>query len=239
MATTLMPVDPAVSAQRVNRLLTISARLLPDEIVARRRTRRIRILMIAVVILVAMGCAAWIVHAKRLEQEADRELTAATSKVAALQRQKGEFAPVVKLRNEGDELKEQLETAMANDLDWAALLHLLRTTGPDTVKVSSISGQIAEQTKADASKSPGALPGAAKSASIGTVTVTGTAPDKKTVAAYVDALAAEATVGNPYVTSVSTSKQEGEEHVSFSIDVQITKKALCGRFGAPCKSGGK
>ncbi|MEV6598196.1 PilN domain-containing protein [Actinoplanes sp. NPDC051346] len=239
MATTLMPVDPAVSPQRVNRLLTISASLLPDEVVARRRTRRIRLLMIAVVVIVAAACGAWIFHANRLEQQADRDLTAAMSKVAELQLKKGTYAPVVKLRNEGDELKKQLGTVMANDLDWAALLHLLRTTGPDTVVVTGITGQLDEPSKGKKDNSSKSLPSTSKSASIGTMTVTGTAPDKKTVAAYVDALALKATIANPYVTSVSNSGEGDKKEVTFSIDVQIAQDALCGRFGKACKSGGK
>ncbi|OJF16071.1 PilN domain-containing protein [Couchioplanes caeruleus] len=256
MTTTLMPVDPAVTAQRVNRVLTISASLLPDEIVAKRRNRRIRGLMIAFVLLVALACSAWIVQAKRLEQEADREVTAANGQIAALQREKNKFAPVVKLRDEGDLLKKQLQTVMANDLDWSALLHLLRTTGPDDIVVDGISGSLAKEGDSEGATTSGTLPSTSKSGSLGTVTVTGTAPDKKTLAAYVDALAEKTTVGNPFVTSVTrvdtksddeTSGEEtnGEETsddettlVEFSVDVEITKAALCGRFSSK-SCGGK
>src|SRR3712207_473325 len=129
MATTLMPVDPAVSAQRVNRVLTISASLLPEEIIAGRRARRIRTWVILMVVIVAALCGAWIVSANRDKQAADEELNVATGEVADLQRDQNKYSSVVQLRNETDLLKTQLKTTMANDLDWAEMMSMLRTTG--------------------------------------------------------------------------------------------------------------
>ncbi|WP_212992523.1 hypothetical protein [Actinoplanes auranticolor] len=236
MATTLMPVDPAMSPQRITRLLTISANLLPDEIIAARQARRTRAWVLIVVFLVACLCAAWVVLANREKQAADRELTVATTEVFGLQRDQRQFASVVKVRNDTDLLKKQLGTVMANDLDWAALLTLLRTTGePSDVIVAGITGSLAQA--GDSGKS-GTLPSTSKSSSIGSVVVTGTAPDKEAVAAYVDRLAKHSTIANPYVTSVTSTAETGD--VSFSLNVDITQAALCGRFGEPCPgTGGK
>jgi len=245
MATTLMPVDPAVSPQRVNRLLTISANLLPEEVIAGRRARRTRTWVIGIVVLVALLCGGWIAYADHQRQEADRELTAVTSDVVSLQRDQRGYASVVQLRIEADELKGQLQTVMANDLDWAALLKMLRGTGPAGIEVSDVSGKIAAAADGGgATTSAGSLPSTSTSSSIGTVTVTGSAPDKEAVAAYVDALGRQTTIANPYVTSVTKNTEEvagaNGNGVTFSINVDITSKALCGRFGTACPStGGK
>ncbi|MFI7598754.1 PilN domain-containing protein [Actinoplanes sp. NPDC049681] len=237
MATTLMPVDPAVTTQRINRVLNISASLLPEEIVAGRRARRVRTWVIVIVIIVAGLCGAWIVAANRDKQAADEDLTAATTEVAKLQRAQDKYATVVQLRNETDLLKGQLKSTMANDLDWADLLTMLRTTGdPVNIDVTGINGSVDDAEEGSKSSSAGTLPSTSESDTIGSVTVTGTAPDKQAVAAYVDALAQQTKIANPYVTSVTTSSDK----VSFSLSVDITRNALCGRFGDPCKStGGK
>lgn len=235
MATTLMPVDPAVTTQRVNRVLNISANLLPEEVVAGRQARRIRTWVIVIVVIVAGLCGAWIVAASRDKQAADEELTAATSEVAALQRSQDKYSTVVQLRNETEVLKSQLKSTMANDLDWAGLLSVLRITGdPMKVTISSINGNVDATEAASKTSSTGTLPSTSKSDTIGQVTVTGSAPDKEAVAAYVDALADKTVLANPYVTNVTSSGKK----VEFSLSVDVTGNALCGRFGDPCNSTG-
>ena len=55
-----------------------------------------------------------------------------------------------------------------------------------------------------------------------------------------DDLAEKTSIANPYVTSVTTTDDEEKKAVAFSLSVDITQAALCGRFGEACKStGGK
>jgi hypothetical protein len=234
MATTLLPVDPAASPQRATRLLTISANLLPEEVVRARQIGRTRIWVIVVVLLVAALCAGWVAYANNQKQQADRELTEATTQVLALQRDQRKYADVVKVRTDTELLKKQLKSVMAKDLDWGALLTLLRTTGePEKIGVTGVNGKLT--TAGEAAETTGALPSTSAVGSIGQVVVTGTAPDKKAVAAYVDLLAKQATLANPYVTNVAAT-EDGK--VTFSLTVDITQKALCGRFGQACKPSG-
>ena len=235
MATTLMPVDPAVNAQRANRVLSISANLLPDELIAGRRARRIRTWVVVIVVIVAALCGGWIVMANRDKQAADEELTAATSEMAELQRSQNKYSGVVQLRNETKLLKSQLKTAMANDLDWAGMLTMLRSTGePLKIEVDGVNGTLPNAEAGNGSSSAATLPSTSKSDTVAAVIITGTAPDKEAVAAYVDALGEEDELANPYVTSVTANKGD----VTFSLTVDITRDALCGRFGTPCKSTG-
>jgi hypothetical protein len=233
-STTLMPLDPALSPQRVSRVLTISADLLPDEIVAGRRARRTRTWVLIMLMLVLAGLGGWYAMADRDLRAADDELAALTGDVAKLQRRQNDYAPVVDVQAETNAITKELGTLLANDLPWATLTDTLRDTGAKAgVTVGGMSGTL---TGAGAS-TPGtvSLPSTSGSATIGTVTVTGNAPDKPSVAKYVDSLSSLTIVANPYLTSVA----EADDELQFSLTVDITAKALCGRFTTACATGGK
>ncbi|MFI7541658.1 hypothetical protein [Actinoplanes sp. NPDC049599] len=240
MATTLMPLDPAVSPQRVTRLLTISASLLPDEIIAARRARRTRAWVIVVVILVACLLGGFFYLVRQDTRAADDELTAATAEVADLQRAQRVYGEVVDVQNDTATLSRQLKTAMASDLDWASLLEQLRSIGETAgVTVVGINGALQDATMTTAGT---ALPSTSASVAIGSAVVTGTGPDKGAVAAYVDALAKQSVLANPYLTNVTSTEGSAtstEESVTWTLRVDITQAALCGRFGDKCETGGK
>jgi hypothetical protein len=128
---------------------------------------------------------------------------------------------------------------MADDLPWATLLDTVTTTGTAAgVEVAGINGSLTAagtngtaSAKADATE----LPSTSGAATIGTMTVTGTAPDKTSVAKFVDRLGTLATVANPFLTSATESKAG----VDFSLRLDITGAALCGRFSTTCTTGGK
>jgi hypothetical protein len=236
MATTLLPIDPALSPQRANRIPTISASLLPEETLAARRARRARRWAIVAVLLVAVGCGAWFVAARQDKAAALAELDRATATAQDLQREQNKYSPAVQVQNEITTLTGQLQATMANDLNWAALFALIRRTGtPSDTRINDVSGRLndAEDGTVDTT---GSLPGTGSVAPVGDLTIIGTAPDKAAVAAFVDALAKQKLLANPYVTSVTTD----EKGVRFSLTVDITPAARCGRFTGECKpTGGK
>jgi hypothetical protein len=236
MATTLMPLDPAVSPQRATRLLTISANLLPEEIVAARRARRTRGWMIALVVLVACLLGGLFHLVRQDTRAADEELTAATAEVADLQRSQRAYGEVVDVQNDTATLSQQLRTAMVNDLDWASLLAQLRSIGTSAgVEVTGINGALQNDTTAAGT----ALPSTSTAVPIGAAVVTGKGPDKRAVAAYVDALAKQSVLANPYLTNVTASEDGADDEVTWTLRVDITQAALCGRFGDKCETGGK
>ena len=80
MATTLMPLDPATSPGHATRVLTIAAHLLPDEIVASRRARRVRDLVIAVLGAFVLLLGGWYAVATyRAGQAADDPVHCSTA----------------------------------------------------------------------------------------------------------------------------------------------------------------
>ncbi len=234
MTTTLIPIDPAISPQWSTRILTISANLLPEEIVAARQARRTRAWVIVAVVVVACMCAAWFAYALYEKQEADKELAAAATTVTDLQRDQREFSETVRVQSDTAQLTEQLTTVMAKDLDWAALLAALRSAGtPSRIALTGINSTLNDT---DAATTSNPLPRTEAVGSTGQITLTGGAPDKKAVAAYADALAKQSVVTNPYITNV-TNVTDGNG-VTFSLKADLPQTSLCGRFTAKCKTSG-
>jgi len=233
--TTLMPLDPALSPQRVNRVLTISADLLPDEVVVARRARRTRSWVLAVVAVVLVALGGWYALADHQTTLADQELESVTAEQVALQRKQADFAEVVDVQSETGTITRQLATLLADDLPWASLLDTLRSSGERSgVTVDGISGSLNDP-DAGTGTEAGTLPSTSGSAKVGMLTITGSAPDKPSVARYVDTLGTLSTVANPFVTSVAKGS-EGD--YTFSLTVDVTAEALCGRFTTKCKSTG-
>jgi len=235
MTTTLIPLDPAISLQRSTRILPISANLLPVEITAARRARRTRGWVIVAVVVVACLCAAWFVYALDEKQDADKELTLATTEVTDLQHDQREFAETVRIQSDTAQLTQRLTTVMANDLDWAALVATLNGAGTSSrIKIDKINGTLNDA--ADMATTANPLPRSDAVPSIGSIMVTGEAPSKKAVAAYVDELAKQSVVTNPFITAVAEDPELG--YWTFSLKADLPQTSLCGRFTVKCNSPG-
>ena len=238
MVTTLMPLDPALSPQRVLRVLPISANLLPAEVVAARRARRARRALLVALILATALLASWYVYASRQVQVATNDLDAVTSQATDLQRSQSRYAEVVGIENQTDTIAKQLNTLLTDDLPWDALLTNLRDTGTAAgVSVQGVNGSLIKTTAATAATAASAtLPTANGVTRIGTLIVTGSAPDKPSIAKYVESLGKLATVANPYLTNAA----DNNGSISFSITLDITARARCGQFTTACATpGGK
>lgn len=239
MATTaLMPVDPASSPQSISRVLSIRANLLPAEIMAGRNARRMRVVVIAAVVLVAVLLGAWYAHARSEKSEADQELTDVSAQVAIVRQSQNKYQDVVTIKTQNEAITKQLTTLMANDLPWATVIDTIRDAGTDTdITISGISGSLA-----DGTSSANSLPSASTASTVVTLQITGSGPDKKTVAKYVEALGALPDVANPYLSSATQNEAAvpgGAATVTFTLSAEVTTKALCGRFTVTCKAGGK
>jgi hypothetical protein len=226
--TTLMPLDPAISPEHVNRVLPIRANLLPDEITSGRSARRARLLVAIAIVLVIAVLGAWYLFANLQRNEAADDLAAVTAQVDRTRKEtkKEEYTKVTDVINESGTITKQLYGALATDLPWATLTDAIRTTGTrKRITVTSIIGSLAKDQKA----------GTGPTAAIGLLTVAGSAPDKKTIAGYVDALGDVDGIANVYLTAAN---QDGGS-MTFTLTADITGKSLCGRFTTGCKSGGK
>ncbi len=238
MATTaLMPLDPATSPQQIARVLNIRANLLPAEIMAGRNARRMRLIVIGAVALVAVLLGVWYAHAVSEKSAADRELDDVSAQVTAIRVSQNKYNSVVALKTQNETITKQLASLMAKDLSWATLTDTIRDTGTTAgVKVSGITGSLTDGGGSNT------LPSAASTgATVMLLQITGTGPDKKTVAKYVEQLGELPNVTNPYLSSATQNDTSatGSSTVTFSLSAAVTSSALCGRFTTACKKEGK
>jgi Tfp pilus assembly protein PilN len=220
--TGLLPIDPAVSPQRVNRILTIRANLLPSEIIASRNASRIRFGLLGAVLLAVILVGAWYVHALRVKSEAEGSRQAITDQIQAAQVAIRSHQDVTDAVSQRDEINETLRKLLANDLPWTTLLDRVRAASPDGLVITTINGSLDDD--------PNIL-------TVGTLNIDGTAPDKKTVARYIDTLRKMEGITNPYVTTVN--RDNTSNLFSFSLTAGITTESLCGKWTETCKTGGK
>ncbi|MEV6346919.1 PilN domain-containing protein [Actinoplanes sp. NPDC051851] len=228
MTTALMPLDPSASPQQASRVLTIRANLLPQEIIDSRRARLTRTFVLLAVFVVLLLNGFWYWHVSVQASDAEEEFNQIAKQVAAVNNQRNTYQELNSTKNKNKVYAQQLKTLTADDLSWQNLLDLIRDTGTAAeVTVEQISGGLLDATST-----------ATSSDQVGSLTITGSAPDKKSVADYVNKLASLTYVADPFVTNVT--QQEDEDGVTFSLTASITDKALCGRYnGTTCKSGGK
>ena len=232
--TALLPIDPAVSPAQASRVLPIRANLLPEEITAGRNARRTRMALIAAVIAVVAVLAGWYVYAVQQFDAAQENLDTASRQVQRAQNDKKQYAAVVKIISNRDDVTADLKKVMANDLPWAKYTNVLRTNAAIAdVTVDEVAATMLDNAAGAGAAAPAATGGAART--VATVSITGTAPDKVRIAAFPDRLADLDGYADPYLTSAGQQDQTW----SYAITATITSDALCGRFTTSCdKAGG-
>ncbi|MGI5181458.1 PilN domain-containing protein [Dactylosporangium sp. CA-152071] len=220
------PAFPEATARSM-RILPIAADLLPMEITDRRRLSTVRRLVVTALAVFALLLAGWFVVAYQHTQQAYDEVDRINDTKVDLLREKAKYTEVDSIQKQRKAIADQLRLVMARDLSWSALLTSLQQAAPKGVAVQSVTGSLAQT---DSTADPDV---------VGLITLTGTAPSKAAIAAYVDTLGKVTGIGNPFPTDAT----ESDEGLTFTIRVDITPAALGGRFtspsAAPSASGGK
>jgi Tfp pilus assembly protein PilN len=182
------------------------------------RTRVLAVL--AAVVLLLGGWYAFAVYQAKLAQD---ELDAARAEQATLAAQQTRYEEVVKIQADSTAISARLGTLFANDVRWATLLSTLRSDADATkVKITSVNGSVATAEAAAGVK----LPSDTGDKIIGTLTITGTGPDKRAIAAYLDRLGQADSVANLYLTSATLN----DKREQFNLTADITGQALGGRY---------
>jgi len=248
MTTTLMPPESAAAGGQAHRILSIGANLLPPEIMAARRTRKVRRYVLSALVVFVALVAVWYSLAAMQTSAAQDDLKAAETTAHDLERQQRSFTDLVGVQAESEAIDAQLTALLARDLQWADLLQSVQKTTPSGVLLTSISGSLTalpqgatDSTTEDANAVGGTarLPNTSGQRLVGEITVAGTAPSEAVVADYVDALAKLKGLGNPLLGNVTVDNSRAE----FTVRLDITGAALGGRYSpklaAPAKTGGK
>lgn len=240
MATTMVPAATAAKPPHGEvRFVAVRARLLPDEIVSDRQVEVVRkqviagLVLVVVILIAAFGLSKW------QTRSANNDLATAQRQGAQLESEQNQFAPLVQAQAQIQAIQNQLHSLMRTDLSWKTMLTTLQAKAPSGVTIDSVAGTVNAGT-ATAGGAAGVPAGtsvlnASGQPAVGTLTVSGTAPDKRTVAAYADQLATVKGLAAPLVSSVAADPSGAK----FTIVAVITSDALGGRYAAaPATTGG-
>ena len=244
--TTLAPPPPSAPApaprpkgvEPVLRYPAIRANLLPDEVIASRRLavlkRRIALGLVALLGLLVLGYAFswWQTSGAR------GDLSSAQRQTAQLQAKQQAFTPLLTTQQQVQTVQTALRQLMVGDVQWTQLLHALDSAAvPLRVTIGSV--QATMTAGAANANSPGqvgtGILNQTGDRSVGSLALTGTAPDQTAVAGFVDNLGKLPGLAAPFPANVST---QGAGALQYSINVLITTKALGGRY-ATTTPGGK
>lgn len=222
-------VDTPDEVELAGPLQDVFANLLPAEIVAGRRLaelkRRIAIGLAALVSVLVLiyGFSWWQTTA------AHHSLSSAKNATAKLQLQKDNFAPLVTAQTQSASIQSALRQLMVGDLDWTQTINALGQTARNGLKITAVNATLTAGGASTGNAGFNVL-NATGSQSIGSMTINGAAPDKATVASFVDALANVPGLAAPFPASVTAVA--GGHQIEFSVNAIITTKALGGRYSA-------
>jgi Tfp pilus assembly protein PilN len=234
MTTLELPPRPAPASQPgpmppSARFVTVFADLMPDEVLAARSgalmKRRMLIALAGVVVfLTAIYGFSWM-----QTHNAEGDLGTAQDQATALMHRQQEFTPLVKAQADSSQIEGTLARVMVGDLKWSSLLESVRAQASPGMVLTNITGTVTVASAA-AAPVPGAVPpdvlNQSGQAQVGTLTISGTARDKNSVAAFVDRLGHVKGLAGAFPTSVT--KATGT--LTFAVNVVLTTKALGGRF---------
>jgi Tfp pilus assembly protein PilN len=210
--------------ERSLRIPDISADLLPVEITAARRTRKVRRTVIASVAVFAVVLAGWYGVAIQERRTAAGDLAQAQKGVHSSTGRQHEFDELVKVQKDAMTINNLLSSLMAKDLQWSRLLQSLQSAAPPGITVTGVTAALTTDETTGSSAATTTDPD-----TIGTLTLGGVGTTKTVIAAYVDALARVTGVANALPGDV-TQQASG---LQFSVHMEITKAALGGRFSRP------
>jgi Tfp pilus assembly protein PilN len=238
MTTTALPPAPApaprTSPVQTNRFVAVRANLLPPEIADKRRLRQLKqrsgIALLAIVALLA----GWYVVAMLQTSSAHSGLTSAQHRSRSLLAQEQQFGPVVTAQAQSAAIRTQLAQLMVGDVNWTSMLKALRQAAPTGVQITNVTASIAPTTTGSSNAVGGGLGVLNQTGQlpVGTLTIAGKAPDKNSVAAYVDRLTKVPGLAAPCPASVNGEKGA----VTFTANVIITNSVLGGRFTSPARA---
>jgi Tfp pilus assembly protein PilN len=216
------PADVPVAAEpdAPVRFVRIRANLLPDEIVAARRLSRLKRRMgvgigaLAVLLAAGYGYSWW------QTSKAEDSLATAQFQTNDLTSKLTSFEPLIAAQTQTTQIRSELSTAMADDLQWSKLIASVSKAAGGQLVVTSFGGTISASVEASPLNNSGQQ-------IVGTLTISGNTPDYRSVASFVDTLS---TLKGLAVVDPATVSGGAHGEYTFSVTVSLTTDALGGRF---------
>jgi len=245
MATIMTPESPAMDPRPAGdlRLSAIRANLMPDEVIIARRTEVLRRQVMLALAIVLGLIIAWYVVAWWQTHTSNSDLSDANHRSVALTNQQHQYGDLVSAQNEIATIDSQLKRLMVGDIQWRPMLATLRSAAPSGIALTNIVSTItsgaasAAGGRGSALTDPISVLNRSGKQAVGTLAITGTANDQKSIATYVDNLARVKGLTAPYPASVATATGATSGQLNFTVNVIVTTDALGGRYAVT--TGGK
>jgi len=216
-----------LTATRVATLPRVN--LLPPEIGEQRRFRKVQAGLGGGVLVAAAVVGGLFLLANAEANDAQEELDASKSRNVTLQARANAFAEVPLVYAQVEAAEAQLSQAMSKEVRWSYFLNDLSLRTPNKVWLTTMTvTQSVDATPVAGAVAPAG--GELLTAGIGTVTFEGKGFAHNDVAAWLDALAKQKGLTQPYFTSSTKELIGTESAVSFSSQATLTEEALSGRF---------
>src|SRR3954451_22295503 len=169
------------------RVVTVFANLLPEEVVAGRRLRALQRNIVfglfgLVVVLIAVYAFSWWQTENSRTDLGDQQ-----QRTTSLQNRLKDYGPLLKAQTEAAGISQTLSTLMANDLSWRDLINRLQKQAHGDVVITGVTGSVIDPTSGTGPSGLALLNDTGKTV-VGTLTITGTSHDKRSLAAFVDRL---------------------------------------------------
>jgi Tfp pilus assembly protein PilN len=235
MTTTVVTPDLKVDRDPM-RILTITANLLPVEITDARREHKLRWIVAAVLVVVLAALGFWDYSARQQTSDQQAALADAQRQVNKLHATISDpkYAALSKAKSDGAAISSELTKLMATDVAWYQVVPTLRTTAQTAgVTLTNITATLTTASTA-ASSTTTATSGTSGS-DAGSISMTGSSPDKPQIAAFLDALGKVPGLTNPFLSNVNGETNQYQ----FSITVTFTSALYSGRYTPAKTTGGK
>jgi len=222
-----------MSTLTVERLATLPrVNLLPPEIEEQRRFRKVQVGLGAGVLAAVGVVGALTLMAGGAISDAQGDLDTAKAQETQLTAQKAQYAEVPLVYAQVDAAQAQLGQAMGQEVRWSYFMNDLSLKLPGKVWLTSMTvtqdvdgAAVSAATNATVAPSTEYL-----SSGLGTVTFEGKGYGHNDVAAWLDALAKQKGLTQPYFTSSEKEAIGDQVAVTFSSQATITEEALSKRY---------
>lgn len=216
----------------------IVANLIPPEVLQARRVRAVRRLVALALCLLVLVASLGYGYAFYRSHQAAQALAAEQSQTSALLIEQNRYSGVTEMQGSVAQVRSQLATLMASDVDSAALVGSILKQLPAGSSVSqlavTITGATASPTTVTTNNnSAGAALDTSGQPHIGAVTISGQAAKVADVATFVNRLAALPGVVSPYPTA-NTANDTGTQ---FTVQFAVNDSLLSHRYDASATSG--
>jgi Tfp pilus assembly protein PilN len=202
--------------------------LLPPEVHAARRTRKVQLGLGAGVALVALAIGGFYLMEVQDANSAQDQLATVKAQSTTLQAQQAQYADVPKTLAAIDAAESARQTAMSQDVQWYRYLHDLSYVTPKNAWFTTL--EISLTAPATATAGAANATSAATSGGIATVSVTGNAKQHNDVASWLDAATRETGWTQAYFTNSEKTDINGATFVKFTSTATVTDDALSHRY---------